>query len=200
MRWKRYGASLVLLAVSVLTAQTAPAHPHVWVDVVAGMEFDGEKLRGVRMDWAFDEMFGSMILEDYDRDGDRVLSDAEIAAVKSGAFDNLAEFGWFTWIDLDGEEIAVEDVREFRAWIDGGVLHYSFLIPCSIPVEGKRNLLISVFDSEYYVDFWFNDTQPVTFSGAESVRTEWEVSESETRTFYMGMVRPMELTLTLTPK
>ena len=48
----------ITLALSLAFMGTAAAHPHVWITVRAGVEFDRDgRIAAVVDDWVFDEMY-----------------------------------------------------------------------------------------------------------------------------------------------
>ena len=72
----------VILALSLVCAAPAGAHPHIFVDTGLDLRFDAEgQLTEVRVVWAYDEFYSLLITEDrgLDPDYDGVLTDAELA-------------------------------------------------------------------------------------------------------------------------
>lgn len=129
----------------------ADAHPHVFVEPSVTLVFDDKGLAGVRHRWVFDDMFSIMILGDYDTNYDMVLDPAEIAALKSGAFDNISEWHYFTYLWTAGQPQAVECIQGFTASVHNAGLTYEFFVP--FRAEPGTPASIAVFDPDYYVDF-----------------------------------------------
>jgi len=70
------------VALAVLAAPAARAHPHVFVDVGLRFETDGQgRLTGVEVRWAYDALYSMLVLSDrgLDTDGDMTLTPAERA-------------------------------------------------------------------------------------------------------------------------
>jgi ABC-type uncharacterized transport system substrate-binding protein len=60
----RHAAAALL---PLLAAGAASAHPHVFADAAVEVRFGARGLEGVRVAWTFDELFSSMVLQEYDR-------------------------------------------------------------------------------------------------------------------------------------
>ena len=144
-------AVLAALALGPL-ARDARAHPHVFVDVSLTFVADGHGLASLREDWLFDEIFTQAIL------GEVGLAPATLdtpegqAAIKQGAFDYLANFGYFTFIENGGERLDVTDVRDFRASLREGRLVYDFTVGLNLGYGEVRDFRVAVYDREYYSD------------------------------------------------
>lgn len=190
----------LLAAFVCLFPEQARAHPHVFVTHRVQAVFDTEGLAAFVMEWTFDEMFTALIVADHDADKDGSISPAESAAIKAGAFDNLRDFGYFTHIRIDGEPFPVQGVEGFVADRVDGRLRYRFTVPCRVaapPGAGPKQVMVSVYDPDYYADYWLDEEKPVQLTGAEPVAVTVDVDESSDVALYYGSFRPQEITLTL---
>jgi len=93
------------------------------------MVFDDEGFAGIRVEWVFDEFFSSMIAGDYDRNQNNILEIPEITAIKKEAFNNLANFDYFTAIRIGEKPFKLKYIRDFSAALKKGTLIYDFLYP-----------------------------------------------------------------------
>jgi ABC-type uncharacterized transport system substrate-binding protein len=148
---------LVRLAVSIifclLAAGPAGAHPHVFVDYDLTFVLDEQGLTGIEITWLFDEMFSQALLEEGDLDHDRHFDRREIALVKKGAFDNLAKYGYFTRLCIDGQTRSVDQVMNFRAGMQDERAWYRFFVPCPITASSAwRTVAVTLFDPTIYTD------------------------------------------------
>lgn len=147
--------SLLIAIVLLLATFTPPAsaHPHVFVDYGMTFVFDQQGLAGITMEWAFDEMFTQMLLEEGDLNRDRHFDSREIAGIKTGAFDNLANHAWFTHILVNGRPYPVTTVTSFNAVLKDGQARYSFFIPCQVPAgKTPQTVSLTLYDPTYYTD------------------------------------------------
>jgi ABC-type uncharacterized transport system substrate-binding protein len=192
--------AVLILALSAFHAPAA-AHPHVFVATRYTLVFDDAGLAGLRVNWRFDEMFSTMIAEDFDRNRDGAFDAAESAAVEQGVFRNLAQFGFFTHVEIDGKPFAVEFVKDFVASRDGRVMVYSFLVPCHVPAGPQpRRIKVSPYDPEYYAAVFFARDRPVTLENADGFKVESRIIEDHDTTIYFGMIHPWTLIFTFKPK
>jgi ABC-type nickel/cobalt efflux system permease component RcnA/ABC-type uncharacterized transport system substrate-binding protein len=133
-------------------ARPCLAHPHVFVDASLAFVVDGHGLASVREDWLFDEIFTQAIL------GEVGLTPASLdtpegqAAIKQGAFDYLANFGYFTFIENRGVRLPVTEVRDFRASLRQGRLDYAFTVDLNLGFGDMKDFRVAVYDKEYYTD------------------------------------------------
>jgi len=190
-------ASVAAALLGLLGAAPAMAHPHVFVDNSVIFVFDGSDLAGVRVHWVFDDMFGTMIREDFDADGDGTFSEAEIQAVKVGAFDNLRNFDYFTFIEVDGKSSRVQQVEGFRAGFCEDKLFYDFFVPCRVSGAGGRHrVLLSLHDPEYYADVYTPEDAVPGMENAAGVEAQVSVFLNSERTYSTFQVWTPEITLT----
>jgi ABC-type uncharacterized transport system substrate-binding protein len=169
----------------------APAHPHVWIDAVATFVFEKGALVGLRQHWRFDELFSSFVIEEHDANGDGVLDQAEIEAIREQAFSNLRDYGYFTHARIDGQELT-----DFTARIEGDLLVYEFTMPLPEPIDpGVDRFAAGIYDSEYYVEVLLDQYDPVRFEGIASGACTFAIREDVEHPIYYGMVNPPTITL-----
>lgn len=146
-------ARLVLLLVLLGAAPTAHAHPHVWIDHKIAILFDERGAAGIRMSWSFDEMYSSMLREDYVKSRGDKLTPAEVSAIEKKNFANLANYGYFIMLSVNGKSVPVKNVKDFDVHFDGEKAVYEFTVPLPAASAGDNALEVAVFDQEYYVEF-----------------------------------------------
>ena len=142
---------LALLLLPVL-AGSGRAHPHVYVDASLTFEIHGTGLAAMRENWIFDDIFTQAILADVGLEPAALGTPAGQAAIKAGAFDYLANFNYFTFLENHGQRIPVTDINAFHASLREGRLVYDFTVPINLPVADLDNFRAAVFDKEYYTD------------------------------------------------
>ncbi|NJB69119.1 ABC-type uncharacterized transport system substrate-binding protein [Desulfobaculum xiamenense] len=189
-KWAILLAALFLICVR---PATGAAHPHVFADNAVTFVFDGGELTGIRLVWHFDEMFGATLLEDYDANHDGAFDAAERRTLKSEAFDNLRNYGYFTYLTVGGTRKPVSQVADFGAGVDGDGMYYSFVVPCRVPAGTEVRL--AVFDPEYYVDFYTPEDSAVSVEGASALSVRHAVAPNPNLTFSTWLVTPTEITL-----
>jgi ABC-type uncharacterized transport system substrate-binding protein len=169
----------------------ASAHPHVWINDVTTFLFEDRQLTGIRHLWEFDEIFSSYVIDEQDVDRNGELNRAEIDSIQANAFSNLRDYGYFTHVRIDGEELPLTEVADFTARIADGVLVYEFTLPLAKPIDpATSGFAVGVFDPEYYVEVLLDEDDPVRFDGLPSGACTYAVREDEDHPIYYGMVYP----------
>jgi ABC-type uncharacterized transport system substrate-binding protein len=181
-------STLLLL---VCLNKTGFSHPHVFIDCGVTLVFDHEGLAGFHQRWLFDEMFTAFLLEDFDANDNMELEPEEVEGVKTGAFDNLREYTYFTHIFIDGKEFAVQDVTSFSVELtEEGRAIYSFFVPCSVKAGVQiHQVLFSVFDETYYSDV-FLIKEAIRVQHPESIVIRQRVQELPDLSYYFDQIIP----------
>ena len=190
---------LAPLLAAVFFAAPASAHPHVFVDCTLTFVVDAKGLAGFREEWSFDEMFSATILDDVDANHDGKLSKPEVAALKTGYFDNLVNFGYFSHLFVNGAAVPVKKVSDFSASVAGGKVRYGFFVPCPVPVDASTTIALSVFDESYYSDLYV-PTEAIHVQNSGRLHVVHDVGPARELAFYNGQVVPDAVTLTLSPQ
>ena len=159
-------AWLVLAVSVVLGAAAAEAHPHVWITARSELIYapDGT-ITGVRHAWTFDDMFSTYATQGLEQKTKGTFSREELAPLAQTNVESLKEFGYFTFARADGKkERFLEPVDYFLEYKDSALtLH--FTLPLKAPVSAKQ-LALEVFDPSYFIDFKFEDKDPIKLVGA----------------------------------
>lgn len=182
---------------ALLVLPAAPhAHPHVWITSVTTFVFEERHLVALRHRWRFDEFFSSFVIGEHDADGDGAFDAAELATLRAGAFANLEEYGYFTHLRADGTALRLEEVADFTAEIDDGVLIYEFTLPLPEPIDPVVvPLATGVYDADYYVEVLLDEHDPVRFAGLPSGACTFDIREDAANPIYFGMVYPLAISL-----
>lgn len=160
---------ITLALVAFVAATPALAHPHVFVTAKAEIVFDvGGRVTAVRHIWQFDEAFSAYAIQGLDANNDGQLTRAELAPLAQINVESLAEYGFFTWLTLDGAEVAFTAPTDYFLDIYGGQLTLFFTLPLATPAPVVRNAVLDVFDPEYFVAYEFVTDAPITLVGPPS--------------------------------
>ena len=155
------------------------AHPHVFVDSRVSAEFHDGELTHVKAHWTFDRFFTHQVKRDFQLDDSGSYSDAQVEEVRRGAFDNLKNYDYFIFVEVDGEEVESNNPRNFNVTLDGdGQLVYTFEIPVGVDVRnGGVTVEVAMYDEEYFVDMVFADDY-LTVDGSASVDLDYTIEDS----------------------
>ena len=157
---------LLLAGGIVLGANTAQAHPHVWITATSELIYapDGS-ITGVRHAWTFDDMFSTYALQGLETKTKGAYSREELAPLAQTNVESLKEYGFFTFAKADGKkEKFLEPVDYYLEYKDG-TLTLHFTLPLKTPVKPKE-LALEVFDPSYFIDFQLAEKNPITLVGA----------------------------------
>ena len=169
------------------------AHPHVFIDTKITVRFDDKGITGFQITWLFDEMFSSMIIGDFDENRDGTFSKREIENIREGAFSNLKNFHYFTYISVNEKGCSFSSVTEFTAAIHGERLIYRFFIPCIISLGGEEKMVkVAAYDETFYCDIAFAETDPVSLQNSNGYTVRYEIVQNKNNPIYGGQVFPFE--------
>jgi ABC-type uncharacterized transport system substrate-binding protein len=162
-RQRNWRAAAVGLAFGLAAAAPASAHPHVWVTVKSQIAFtpDG-KVSAVIHDWVFDEMYSSFATQGLAPAG-QLVTKAEFAPLAKENAGSLAEIGYFTTLKIGGKSMDFDMVTDY--WMQerpDHLVEFHVTLPLKTPTRITKFLTLRVADPEYFIDFEFDDKDPVT--------------------------------------
>jgi len=164
-RWRLIGR-LLALALGVLGAAAAQAHPHVWITSTSELIYapDGS-VTGVRHAWTFDDMFSTYALQGIESKKKGVYTHEELAPLAQTNVESLKEFAYFTFAKADGKKAKFEEPVDYFLEYKDGLLVLHFTLPLKTPVKPKV-LALEVFDPTFFVDFQLAKKDPIRLVGA----------------------------------
>ena len=158
---------VVAALAGLLVAAPAAAHPHVFVTARAELVFDAAgRVAAVRHVWQFDEAFSAYAMQGYDANNDGRITRAELAPLAQINVESLAEYGFFTWLAIDGVAQTFGPATDYFDDVYGGRLTLFFTLPLATPVAPRGPVVVDVFDPEYFVAIAFADDRPITLVDA----------------------------------
>jgi ABC-type uncharacterized transport system substrate-binding protein len=167
---RRPALALLLAAVLAFAPIAAAAHPHVWVTVRSKIGFAGGKVVSVTHDWVFDEMYSSFATQGLAKPGDLVTRDifAPLARENAGG---LAEIGYFTTLKIGGKAAEFGPVKDGDYWMEERPDHlvtFHVDLHLKTPTAPGPYFSLLVADPEYFIDFEFDDNDPIALASAPS--------------------------------
>ena len=163
---RRVVALLVLAGAIAVGARVAQAHPHVWITATSELIYAADgSITGVRHAWTFDDMFSTYALQGIETSTKGVYSHEELAPLAQTNVESLKEFGFFTFAKADGKKEKFEEPVDYYLEFKDGQLTLHFTLPLKTPVISKE-LVLEVFDREFFIDFKYADKDPVKLVGA----------------------------------
>jgi ABC-type uncharacterized transport system substrate-binding protein len=157
---------LLFAGALALGANEAEAHPHVWITASSELIYAADgSITGVRHAWTFDDMFSTYALQGMETKVKGVYSREELGSLAQVNVESLREFGFFTFAKADGKKEKFEEPVDYYLEYKDALLTLHFTLPLKTPVKPKQ-LVLEVFDPEFFIDFTFADKDPVRLVGA----------------------------------
>jgi len=169
---------IVTACALALAAAPALAHPHVWVDHSVVLRMGPAGVEGVRLTWRFDPLFSSLVLREFDKDGDRLFSPSEIQAIESKHLANLKAFGYFTVIKVDGAVVTATP-KDFQASVKGDQVTYAFTLPLTAPAA-QGTIEITVADPTFYTAFDLSPQEPPSVEAPKPFTADCKIVTDKT--------------------
>jgi ABC-type uncharacterized transport system substrate-binding protein len=167
-----------LPALTVLAALTLPAtafaHPHIFAEARLEVETtENGRVSELRHVWRFDEVFSSSVMLDFDRNGDLVLDNSELASISEVVTDSLSDFDYYTSLTIDGADGSISLPEPIKvSFQDGQLLMFFAVLPKEpLPLDGT--IAVGVYDPTMYaaIEFMTDDDMMVTGASAGKCST-----------------------------
>lgn len=170
------------------------AHPHVFITQRLTVAFDEKGLAGFKVSWKFDDMFATMIAEDYDLNRNGILETDEVSIVKEKAFSYLSNYSYFTFIKIQNTPFEVKFIKDFNAILKNRGLVYEFFIPCHVTATNDlKKISVATYDPSYYSAIFFEEKEPVSVTNTNGFDVKTAVREDPDTKIYYDMVHPWAL-------
>lgn len=157
------------VAMALVACASAPAlaHPHVWIDMRSDIVFtDDGLIKGINLEWTFDDDYTKMALDGLDSNGDGVYSQAEIEPLTKENVASLKDYEFFTVMRVNGEKQEIGEVAEFGQIWSNDKLGLHFHVPLKNPIDpAKGQFTVKVYDPEFFIAIDYVKDDPVTVLG-----------------------------------
>jgi ABC-type uncharacterized transport system substrate-binding protein len=166
-RFRRVAGLGAAVFITLLLPGLASAHPHVWVTVRSEIAFSPDGLvSGVVNDWTFDEMYSAFATQGLGKPGELVKREDFAPLAKENA-GQLAQIGYFTVMKIGGKQVDFGNVTDY--WMEERPDHlvtFHVVLPLKTPAPPGKFVTMMVSDPEFFVDFEFDDKDPVKLDNA----------------------------------
>jgi ABC-type uncharacterized transport system substrate-binding protein len=191
-----------LAAGALMVPGGASAHPHVWISVVAELLYgpDGS-IAGVRQVWTFDEMFSTFATRGIEQKTQGTFSREELGPLAKTYMDGLKDFGYFTFVGLDGErqnDVFTDPVEYF---IDYDPKQTAITVNFTLPLKTAapaKSFEVLIYDPQLYFYLSFARFDPVHLIGAPAQCRPLVKTSADDATPAAGSIAGMVTTSTST--
>ena len=191
----KFRITILIIFLSILTQTRTFSHPHVFIHNAVTFVFDDKGLAGFKVNWVFDEMFSNMMIHDYDKNKNLKFEVSEIKKLKKGAFSNLKNFEYFSYVKINGRPFKVRFVKDFSAKIIKNRIIYQFLVPCHVKAASSfKRINMSVHDKTFYCSVFLVKDQ-IFFENDSSYDYDYRIEKNTKEAFYYGQIYPEEIIL-----
>lgn len=164
----RRGSMLAMITAVLGAGLPAPAsaHPHVWATMHSKILFSSAGLvRGVAMDWTFDEAYSKTALDGLDANGDGTYSRAELEPLTKVNLSSLKTYGYFVFFRKNGDLQKLGDATDASQDYAKGHLTLHFTVPLLKPLDPSHAQVgLKVYDPEFFIDFEYAKRNAVSAS------------------------------------
>lgn len=185
----------------LLSVGPALGHPHVFLDGTLTFRAAQGRLTALEVTWEFDEAFSQGMAGDFDRDGNGVFDPRETRELCRGGFENLKDFGYFLRLEMDGKVLPpLRRARDFSPRMDpaSGRMIYRFVLPVDLkPRKGGSTLVVSFYDTSYYVDTLWAGKRPGVAAGDGSLPMTFSPGKGKVPSEYWGTCEVPQLRVRL---
>jgi ABC-type uncharacterized transport system substrate-binding protein len=145
----------------------AQAHPHVWIEMQSDVVFTEDGLiKGVDLEWTFDDAYTQMALEGLDTDGDGLYSQDELAPLTKENISSRKDYDYFTVLRANGEQQKIGAVTDFGQIWSNNKLKLHLQIPLEKPIDPKtQEFTFKVYDPEFFIAIDYVKDDPVNVLG-----------------------------------
>ncbi|HDT15756.1 MAG TPA: DUF1007 family protein, partial [Firmicutes bacterium] len=130
------------------------SHPHVFIEPQVTLIVKKNFVEKAVITWIFDRMTSSAMIEHLGGGEGKSLDGKKVKKIKDEIFPGLSQYGYYTFISIDGGENMEIKPRDLDIRIsEEGNLIYEF----TVPVEREAGSKVSVYfeDDEIYTAFDF---------------------------------------------
>ena len=167
MATRRY-AYIVMAAMTVcVSSAQVSAHPHVWIEMRSDVVFtDDGLIKGVNLEWTFDDAYTQVALDGLDLDGDGTYSQAELAPLTKENIASLKDYEYFAVMRANGEQQKIGEVTDFGQIWSNNKLTLHLQVPLEKPIDPKKDeFVFKVYDPEFFIAIDYVKDDPVDVAG-----------------------------------
>ncbi len=119
------------------------------------LEMEGSLVKGLWVEWSFDEMMTSAVSLDFPPDAQGKWTEINHKKLKETYFDNLESVGYFIHLYINNTPFTMENPMDFQAYVSAGKLTYRFFVNINKLGLPGNSLTVGIYDDTFYCDIEF---------------------------------------------
>lgn len=169
---------------------TTFSHPHVFLEAQVKLDIQEDTLKGIHYTVNLDEMNSMLLSMRYqvDKDGNLTI-DGETLTPDTYPVDE-AELNVYK-VRYNDKDIEGVGVQLKRVYMEDIYFTYEFYIPLDIEINKGDKMNISIYDKEYYLDYYYDEYSIKMLNGSQ-MPYEFSLIQNKEVTYYMGLMNPIE--------
>lgn len=175
MKIKRKSYMKIIFSIFVFI-HTLYAHPHTFIEVYPTITVKNKTVEKIHFIWKLDEMTSSMLIIEFDQNGNNKIDDNEKEFIYQNYFSSLLDYNFYTDITTKDTIEKFPIPNKFDAFIENNKLCYSF------EIDKKLNINDSLFDfgdKDFFIAMILKK-EFVTINGAQALVSDLD------NDFYFG--------------
>ena len=178
-----------ILICFLLLSITTFSHPHVFLEAQVKLDIHEDILKGIHYTVNLDEMNSMLLSMRYEVDNDGNLTiDGELLTPDTYPIDE-AELNVYK-VRYNNKNIKDLNVQLKKVHMEDIYFIYEFYIPLDIKIHNGDKLNISIYDNEYYLDYYYDEYSINMLDGSKM--PAFSLIQNKEITYYMNLMNPIE--------
>ncbi len=124
------------------------AHPHTFIEIYPTIDVNNDKISNIHFKWKLDEMTSSMLIMEFDVNGNGKIDKKENMFIYLDYFVSLSDYNFYTDIKINDKIQKFPKPKNFKATIENFKICYSFDIEKDYYI---KDLKIDFGDEDFFV-------------------------------------------------
>jgi ABC-type uncharacterized transport system substrate-binding protein len=151
------------------------AHPHTFIEVYPTIEIKNNITTKIHFKWELDEMTSSMLIMEFDQNGDGKIDKKENFFIYASYFTSLKDYHFYTYLKVNNKIQSIPKPKNFKSKIENNKICYSFDIK---EKYNAKNLKFDFGDETFFVAMILKD-KFIKLKGAK-----YKISELDTNSYF----------------
>jgi ABC-type uncharacterized transport system substrate-binding protein len=149
----RISVTYLVAILLIVSTESTPAHPHVYVVYSVVLPLGPRGLDGVGFVFTFDELFSTVILQEAGR--------GDPATVARNHARSLRQIPYEIEVTFNGVPVPTDEPTDLRVTTEGGQVTYRFVVPLKAPLLPPGTIDVKVDDPGFFTAFVLRPSVPV---------------------------------------